>query len=30
MFLQTGLILLPPYAIDPGSGFSLEGIKAFP
>ena len=30
VFLQIGLILLPPCAIDPGCSFSLEGIKAFP
>src|ERR1035437_9265389 len=30
VLLQIGLILLPRYAIDPGRGFSLEGIKAFP
>jgi hypothetical protein len=29
-FLQTGLILLPRYAIDSGGGFSLECVKAFP
>jgi len=29
VFLQIGLILLPPYAIDPGCGSSLEGIKPF-
>ena len=30
VFLQIGLILPPDYAIDPGCGSSLEGIKSFP